>query len=273
MNGQSCESWRLLCDRPLAGPRNMALDEALLRAVAAADAPPTLRLYAWQPPALSLGFGQPLRDVDEQRLAERGWGLVRRLTGGRAILHTGELTYSITLPGGHPLAQGNVIESYRRISAALAAAVIALGVSPYSERASERRAGSAVCFETPSHYELTVNGRKLAGSAQARRFGGLLQHGSLPLTGDLGQIVDGLSFADEPAREAARERVLARTMTLSAAAGRTISWDETANALVEAAARTFGVRLEPGQLSAAESGQAGVLESGVYAAREWTARR
>ncbi|MBL8145100.1 MAG: lipoate--protein ligase family protein, partial [Anaerolineae bacterium] len=190
MNGQSCENWRLLSDTPLTGARNMAVDEALLRSVGAGDAPPALRLYDWQPPTLSLGFGQALRDVDEGRLAERGWGLVRRLTGGRAILHVDELTYSITLPPGHPLARGSVVESYQRISAALGAAARALGAPVQAERAAGLGLGSAVCFETPSHYELTVNGRKLAGSAQARRNDGLLQHGSLPLAGDVGRIVD-----------------------------------------------------------------------------------
>lgn len=273
MNGQSCENWRLLSDLPLTGARNMAVDEALLRAAGAGEAPPTLRLYDWQPPTLSLGFGQPLRDVDEGRLAGHGWGLVRRLTGGRAILHIDELTYSITLPLGHPLARGSVVESYRRISAALGEAARAVGALAQAERAAERGAGSAVCFETPSHYELTVNGRKLAGSAQARRFDGMLQHGALPLSGDVGRIVDALAFADDATRAAARSRVAARTMTLSAAAGRHISRDEAAAALAEAVTTVFGVRLERGELTAAERVRADQLEAGVYGAREWTARR
>lgn len=273
MNGQSCENWRLLCDPPLTGARNMAVDEALLRAIGAGEAPPTLRLYDWIPPTLSLGFGQSLCDVDQLRLHERGWGLVRRLTGGRAILHTDELTYSITVPVTHPLAQGSIVESYRRISAALGAAARALGALPEAERAAERGAGSAVCFETPSHYELTVSGRKLAGSAQARRHGGLLQHGSLPLNGDLGRIVDALVFASEAERDEARARVEARTVTLSAAAGRSVSWEDAAAALTDAVERTFGVRLEPGQLTGSETECAARLEAEVYGAAEWTARR
>ncbi|MFN8379190.1 MAG: octanoyltransferase [Anaerolineae bacterium] len=273
MNGQSCETWRLLCDPPMAGARNMAVDEALLRTIGAGEAPPTLRLYDWQPPTLSLGFGQPLHDVDETRLEEHGWGLVRRLTGGRAILHTDELTYSITLPIGHRLAQGSVIESYRRISAALAAAAQNLGATTQAERAAERGAASAVCFETPSHYELTVGGRKLAGSAQARRHDGLLQHGALPISGDLGRIVDALAFEDDAARERARARVEARTITLSRAAGRLITWDEVADALTHAVETEFSVCLERGELSTAEATQAVRLESETYGAREWTARR
>jgi len=251
----------------------MAVDEALLRSVGAGESLPVLRLYDWLPPTLSLGYGQPLADVDEVRLADHGWGLVRRLTGGRAILHIDELTYSITLPVTHPLAQGSVIESYRRISAALGAAAHTLGAAVQAERAAERGGGGAVCFEAPSHYELTVNGRKLAGSAQARRFGGLLQHGALPLSGEVGRIVDALVFADEAGREVARARVEARTMTLSAAAGRLITHDDAADALSQAVEAEFGVRLERGELTVAEAACADQLEAEVYGAREWTARR
>jgi lipoate-protein ligase A len=145
LNGQSCETWRLLNDPPLPGPRNMARDEALLRAVGAGETPPVLRLYAWSPPTLSLGFGQRAADADRARLAERGWGLVRRLTGGRAILHTDELTYCIVLPADHALAQGSVVESYRRISAALAEAVAALGANTGRTR-RRARAGQRGLF-------------------------------------------------------------------------------------------------------------------------------
>jgi lipoate-protein ligase A len=273
MNGQSCENWRLLTDLPLSGPRNMARDEALLRAVGIGDAPVTLRLYAWNPPTLSLGFGQPLNDADLRHLDARGWGLVRRMTGGRAILHTDELTYSLTVPAGHSLAAGSVIESYRRISGALAAAVRSLGVAPQAERATERGGGSAVCFETPSHYELTINGRKLVGSAQARKFGGLLQHGALPLTGDLGRIVDGLAFPDEAARATARAAVRARATTLSEAAGRIVTWAAAAAALVGAIERVFDVVLVPSVWTAEEASVADTLERDIYATPAWTARR
>lgn len=273
MNGQSCEKWRLLYDEPLDGARNMARDEALLRATGAGEALPALRLYAWQPPTLSLGYGQRLGDADEERLRARGWGLVRRLTGGRAILHADELTYSLTLPGDHPLAQGSVIDSYRRISAALLEAARLLGASPVAREAEGSNAGTAVCFETPSHYELTVQGRKLAGSAQARRHGGLLQHGSLPLSGDIGRIAEALVFASEPARAAAAAAVRTRAMTLSEAAGREISWDEAAAALAAAVAACFHVGLEPGSLTASEHNCAAVLAREVYGSSAWTGRR
>ncbi len=273
MNGQSCGKWRLLYDEPMDGARNMARDGALLAAVGGGMALPTLRLYAWQPATLSLGYGQRFSDVDGERLHDRGWGVVRRLTGGRAILHADELTYSITLPETHSLAQGSVIDSYRRISAALAETARLLGASPEARPSEERGTGSAVCFETPSHYELTVNGRKLAGSAQARRHGGLLQHGSLPLYGDMGRIADVLTFEGETARASARAGVQARAVTLSEAAGRVIGWDEAALALVDAAERIFEIGLERGSLSDAERVEANALDRDVYGSAAWTQRR
>ncbi len=108
--------WRLIYDSPTAGARNMAVDQALLE-----SGHPTLRLYTWQPDCLSLGYGQRAAEVDLNRLRAAGWDLVRRPSGGRAILHADELTYSLSLPADHPCAQGTVIESYRRFSTALLA--------------------------------------------------------------------------------------------------------------------------------------------------------
>ena len=95
------------------------VDEAILLAVAAGEAPPTLRFFAWQPPCLSLGFSQPQADVDLDRLQALGWGLVRRPTGGRAILHTDELTYSVIASLAEPRVAGAVVESYRHLSEGL----------------------------------------------------------------------------------------------------------------------------------------------------------
>src|SRR5207253_7837683 len=143
----------------------------------------------------------------------------------RAILHADELTYSVALPAGHPLVEGSIIESYRRISAALMAAVNRIGLE---SRADKREKGPAqvgpVCFEVPSDYEITANGKKLIGSAQVRKSNAALQHGSLPLYGDLTRICDALAFADESTRQKARVRVLQRAVTLSDALGQTVTW-------------------------------------------------
>ncbi len=245
--------FRLLLMPPAAGAWNMAVDEAVLEAVGRGEAPPTLRLYAWSPPCLSLGRHQPLDDVDSGRLASRGWAWVRRPTGGRAILHTDELTYALIAPADHPLMRGGVLPSYRRIAAGLLEALRLLGIAARmeGERPPERQP-AAVCFETPSSYEITAGGRKLLGSAQARRHGAVLQHGSLPLWGDLGRIADALRFPDENAREAARAAVRQRAITASEAAGREVGWWEAADAFRRGFAVALGLHFVFGVLSEGE---------------------
>lgn len=236
----------------------MAVDEAILEAVGMELVPPTLRLYAWQPACLSVGFSQKAADADLIRMAARGWQLVRRPTGGKAILHTDELTYSIALPTSHPLTNLSIVESYREISRALMYALNLLGADPHSERRSDEAAKrpGAVCFEVPSHYEITVEGKKLVGSAQVRRKTGLLQHGTLPLTGDLARICDALAYPDEPTRDAAREVVLNRALTLENALGRAVTWESAAEAICEGFETTFDIELVVGGLTEAEHAHA-----------------
>src|SRR5690606_2640196 len=163
--GANMRQWRLINDCPTTGAHNMAVDDAILTAVARGDAPPTLRFYDWSPPCLSLGYAQKSADADLTRLAAAGWDVVRRPTGGRAILHIDELTYSVAVPEDHPLASGGIVDSYRRISAALLAGLQRLGAQVDARpREGSLRGAGPVCFEIASHYEITVNGRKLVGS-------------------------------------------------------------------------------------------------------------
>jgi lipoyl(octanoyl) transferase len=266
--------WRLLTDSPASGASNMAVDEAVMRAVAAKLQPPTLRLYAWQPACLSLGYGQRAADVDWQALAAQGWHGVRRTTGGRAILHTDELTYSLTLPLDHELAQGDVMESYRLISRGLLAGLERLGAQPRSEpMPAGVKSTDPVCFETPSHYEITVRGKKLIGSAQARRGAGLLQHGTLPLLGDIARICDVLDYESDTAREAAKQHVRERAITLTDALKRTVGWEDAAMAMIAGFADTFDAELIPAQLTPEELAEAERLQQSTYGAEEWTFRR
>ncbi len=267
--------WRLIYDQPTLGARNMAVDEAILGSVSAGDQPPTLRLYRWIPPCLSLGYGQRSREADLDRLSSRGWDIVRRPTGGRAILHIDELTYSLALPIDHPLAARGIVESYRRISEALISTLTHLGARPHAERADSEATHTTnpVCFETPSHYEITVDGRKLVGSAQVRRKAGILQHGTLPLTGDLTRICDVLAYPDDSAREAAKADLLAHAITLEGALGRRIDWQQAADSVAQGFAQVFEVDLVVSDLIEAERAKADQLTTGVYANPDWTFRR
>lgn len=253
----------------------MAVDAAILRAVGAGAVPPTLRLYEWEPFCLSLGYGQRARDADMTRLTARGWDIVRRPTGGRAILHGDELTYSLSLPDDHPMAAGGIIASYQRISTALLRALRQLGAGVSADRkADDAPALGAVCFEVPSHYEITVDGRKLVGSAQMRRQGGVLQHGTLPLRGDVARICDVLAYPDATSRAAAKIAVRQRATTLSAALGQPdVERATVAAALTTAFTETFVVELVPGDLTPAEAQTAAQLAAEQYGSPDYTFRR
>src|SRR5215469_2821804 len=183
--------WRLIVDtRPRTGAVNMAIDETIMEAVSAGGVPPTLRFYQWAPPCISLGKRQPLSGIDLERCRQDGVQVVRRPTGGLAILHTDELTYSLVTCPDDPRGGGAILDSYRKLSQGLMRGLELLRLKaqmqPVSPGASHN--ASAACFEAPSAYEITVNGRKLIGSAQTRPHGKLLQHGSVPLTGDIGRL-------------------------------------------------------------------------------------
>lgn len=269
--------WRLLLTPPAPGAWNMALDEAILEAVGRRDALPTLRLYAWDPPCLSLGYAQPLSDVDLPRLRARGWDIVRRPTGGRAILHTDELTYSVIAPPDEPRLSGTLLESYNRLAAALLRALHILGLPAEIQSKDVPAPGvvntNPVCFEVPSVYEITVGGKKLVGSAQARRREGILQHGTLPLTGDLTRILQVLAFPDGESRSRAAARLLQRATTVEGFLGRKISWDGAVQAFVTAFGEVLSLNLQAGELSAAERQRAQELVEKKYAHPEWMGRR
>jgi lipoate-protein ligase A len=268
-------AWRYILSGADSGATNMAADQAIQEAVAAGGAPPTLRLYAWDPPCLSLGFAQPAAQIDRARARSFGWDIVRRPTGGRAILHTDELTYSIVLPESDPLVAGGVLESYHRLSQGIVAGLERLGLHvevqpgiPLSQAEREK----PVCFEAPSAYEITWQGRKVAGSAQVRRRQTVLQHGTIPLAGDISRICLGLAFQTEDARQEAREKLHTRAATLSDLLGHTVTWNEAAQALSQGMSQALGIELLAGTLSEAELARRDVLEADTYASDGWTHR-
>lgn len=172
---------RLILDSPASGGRNMALDEALLEAVAGGLAPPTLRFYTFERPTLTLGYSQALSAADRAACAEAGVEVARRPTGGRAVLHDRDLTYSVVQP---VLTGESVGESYCRLSRAIAAAIGQLGLVAEVAKATRQPSGQerpVDCFAVSTGADLVVRGRKLVGSAQVRRRGVMLQHGSIRL--------------------------------------------------------------------------------------------
>lgn len=216
--------WRLLLSPPLDAATNMALDVALMRR-ARETGEAVLRVYGWSQPTLSLGRNQPARgQYDEARAARDGIAIVRRPTGGRALLHWREVTYAVAAPAPEG---GSLRESYARINGLLLDGLRRLGVDAELARPT---AGAAVpslapCFEEPAAGEITAGGRKLVGSAQWRDDGALLQHGSV-LVDDDQPLVTALTKAPvAPAPPPA---------TLRELLGRAPALDEAGRALFDA---------------------------------------
>jgi len=253
----------------------MALDEALLTSTSKKSTMPALRLYSWNPPTLSLGYAQSINEVDMNTLARLGWDLVRRPTGGRAILHTDELTYSITAPVDDQVVKGTLLESYQRISAALLLALSLLGIAADANRVYDVVQGNdkePVCFEVPSNFEITVSGKKLIGSAQARKNGGVLQHGSLPLYGDLTRITQVLNYPNEEKRVAGVSRLLDHAGTILSLTGKKVSLGDAQKAFIAAFAEECNLDLKQTDPSDEENDLARELMLTKYGSKEWNHR-
>jgi len=243
--------WRLLVDGALAGAANMARDVALLEAVAAGAEPPTLRLYGWDPPCLSLGRHQGVDAADLRFCRAEGIDVVRRPTGGRALLHHLELTYAVVAPAGSGPLPRALQDAYRAICGALVQALRSLGV------AAELTPGevnlelpgprtTVPCFEAPAGGEVVVGGRKLIGSAMRAHGGAVLQHGAILLDWDGRLQAGALGLADDSA-------LRPRVTTLAAELGRPPDSGELEGAVVEAFAEVLDLKLAAAPLSAAEA--------------------
>lgn len=238
-------AWRLLDTPPAPGAWNMAVDEALADGVRD-DGVPVLRFYRWNPACLSLGRNQPSGGYDPDEIRRRGIDVVRRPTGGRAVLHHRELTYSVIVRDG---VLGSPRQAYAAINRALVAGLRRLGIDARLQPAGQGRApipSLAPCFEQPVEGEVTAGGGKLVGSAQRRDRGVILQHGSLPIDDDQ-SLVPALMKAGTPVEPPTPPA------TLSALLRRAPEWDELVGALAAGWEETMRVRLVRGQLSEAET--------------------
>ena len=251
----------------MSGAANMAVDEALLLSRLRALGPPTIRFFGWQPPTISLGYGQLLDGcIDLAAAGTMGIGLVRRPTGGSAILHGGpdlELTYSVVAAAEDFTGANDLLATYRWIGAALAAGLRSLGapVEMVPVQPSDSAAMPAFCFLRSGSYELEVDGRKLVGSAQRRRGAGFLQHGSVMLGADADRLRRVFPAEIDP---------LSGMTTLEAVLDRRPSWDETAEALERGFRATHGIELRPGDLDEAETELVEALTRDKYATASWT---
>lgn len=260
----------------MSGVWNMAVDEALFDMVRGGKSPATLRLYAWEPTCLSLGYAQSYADVDQKRIKKYGWEVVRRLTGGRAILHSDELTYAVITGAEEPRTAGDILESYQRLSKALLQGLINLGLQVETESSgmqSSQRDNGPICFDTTANLEIVADGKKLIGSAQARRKDGVLQHGTLPLYGELARITEALFYSDDEGRNKAGVRLLEKATTVERVLGSRVEWEQAAEALVAGFEEALNLKFEPGELTQEENERVDELVREKYANLEWTERR
>jgi len=268
-------TWRYLPYAVYTGAENMAVDEALLMTMAKTlDPQPVIRFYGWSPATLSLGYAQSYhKEVDEEACLGEGIDVIRRPTGGRAVLHQYELTYSVIAPEHDPHVAGTVTESYLKISQALLKGLKALGVPAEMVACGGlNEASSSACFDAPSWYELVVEGRKLVGSAQVRKEGMLLQHGSILLHFDADLLFRLLKFPNEEIRQRLLKGFKTKACALDEVWTHPIDRAELEHEICLGFCDIMGIDLISSQLTEPEK----ALKEDVhrkYQSEEWTKKR
>ena len=260
------KSWSLLIDpAPRRGAANMAVDEHLFSELGSKPGT-TVRFYSWERPTASLGYSQNVAKVLDLASC-RGYGVdvVRRITGGKLVLHWREVTYSVVSSDIEVFSE-TLAESYRLISLGLIRGLRKMGLQAQlagSPPASYSK-GNMPCFAHPARDEIEIDGRKIVGSAQKRAAGGFLQHGSIPLQDDEG-LLSRISLArdqGEPLRRTSISEVL----------GREVHWRWAVDYLVKGMAEYFGVSFEPLTLNAEDEERIRCIQSRRYENEDWTMR-
>ncbi len=269
---------RLLSHGPMKGRYNMAVDEAIQNACRRGEVKPTLRFYQWKPACLSLGrFQDVAREVNPQGLASLGADLVRRPTGGKAVFHDDELTYSIVIPEDE--IPGTILETYQELSRALVAGIRSLGIPAqlaaleHGVTARDPRFRQAACFSAPSWYEIVASGKKITGSAQVRRGGIILQHGSIPFNMNWRKLVTCLKTSSDQHAMRVESMLSRKSAGLAQIRGSGVSRRELESALASAFGAVFNWDLEEGILSPNEIREALELSQGKYGDYFWTMER
>lgn len=229
--------WRFLDSVKLGPAENMAIDEAILECIQAGRSMPTIRFYDWDPPTVSCGYNQVVaKEIDFAALKKLEFGFVRRPTGGRVVLHNGEVTYSVICPTVGRLS-GNVTESYSEISKALAKGLELMGINVDFEKGNlsseHQRQAANPCFTSSSRYELSYQRRKLVGSAQVRKNNCLLQHGSILLNDDQSKLVQILPGLINDQRTRLSDYLKRKTVTINEILKNPINYEKAVELLMK----------------------------------------
>ncbi len=238
--------WRLITDGPADGAWNMAVDAALLATHEAGNGPPTVRLYGWDRPTVSIGRFQKAEDVDGAVCTDRGIGACRRPTGGRGVLHDDEVTYSIVAGVRDGLPRG-VSASYRMLCGALVEAYRALGVQADLTSRPRGERGSGACYLHATDADLSLGAAKLSGSAQVWSHASCLQHGSFVLSRDVACEAAVFRLGSEEMREFART-----TSTINDALGTPVDRGTVIRAVVAGLSSGLGAAFVSGALTSEE---------------------
>lgn len=262
--------WRILPFQVLNAFDNMAIDEAVLMGADSGCSPPTLRFYGWAPSAVSLGYFQNYEtEVNSEACLALGIDIVRRPTGGKAVLHENELTYSVVASRDNPLFPDTILGTYKAISSCLAGALASMGIkaSIAEDNPPQSRSDGlqSFCFSDPSRFELLVSGRKICGSAQVRVKNAFLQHGSLLLGFDPHKTARALFRNPAPNVEEA----LARSVTSMADFQDSASGIDIKEVLIESFRKELGIELFEENLSPEEEVNRANLLRGKYLTRSW----
>lgn len=259
---------------------NMAMDEALLNFVSRGEIDPVIRFYTWNPATLSIGYFQRLqKEIDIDKVKEKGYGLVRRQTGGRGVLHDKELTYSVIVPESHPNMPSTVTEAYKIISQGLLEGFKNLGFETYfaiprskEERDKLKQPRSSVCFDAPSWYELVVEGRKIAGSAQTRQKGVILQHGSILQDIDIDDLFDMFKFKNERLKAKMKENFVQKAVAINDSSNQHITLNEMENAFEAGFKKGLNIDFKPLELTEKQIEEVQELEE-KYRSEAWMYRK
>ncbi len=281
--------WRLIKDSYHTGFMNMAIDEAIMIAHREGLVPPTIRFYQWSPPVVSLGYFQDLqKEIDVDVCQDMGIDIVRRPTGGKAVLHDKELTYSFIIRENHPLVNNSILETYKKISGGMIRGLSYLGIMaelvplrgeklksdslPKGEKSEIYHSDfKSICFSVPSQYEVQVEGKKIVGSAQVRKGEIVLQHGSLLIELEKDKLFSVFNFPSVQIRERLKTRFNATS--LEEILKRKISFSELSEILPRGFEEEFGVRLTEGKLTVQEEKISKELLENKYSTYEWNYER
>lgn len=259
---------------------NMALDEALLNWHSEGLIPPVIRFYTWEPAALSIGYFQKAeKEIDMVAVEKLGLGFVRRPTGGRGVLHEHELTYSIIVREDYPDMPETVTEAYRVLSEGLLEGFRNLGLDAYfsvpdtdEKKADLKKPKSAVCFDAPSWYEMVVEGKKVAGSAQTRQKGVILQHGAILIDLDAEKLLSVFRFDSDQAKEKMRRKIPEKAVSINSLRTKPATAEECASAFKSGFQQALDIQFEPYILSEKQVAYVKSIEEKKYANDDWNFR-